>query len=317
MDLDQLYDELCEFSAARDLLKTFSIVIDSKNQQIVIKPIRPDEDASRVSPDARPAYNVEIMKEPKRKIPKPFDQSQKPHGLSCEKCGKSFTSDALLRFHERSHVGNKPFKCEKCEYASATKNLLKSHTKTAHPVDKIHCDKCSLDFENKKEFWKHGFSCISSGKCLHCGIVFQALKKHTTTMWKKCCGCGLSFDTKNELVEHQAKATTCSSCDLKFCHENELLTHVKLVHKKRDTAPDNTRSNITVAVENPSRYKYQKGGGKSTMPPHAHHAARSVRLPPNPVTVSPSQYHNLYQSAGEDNAEDNPWYLHLLSQSHF
>ena len=49
--------------------------------------------------------------------------------FKCDVCHKTFTSNADLIRHERTHTGEKPFKCEYCNKSYASSSSLNYHNK--------------------------------------------------------------------------------------------------------------------------------------------------------------------------------------------
>uniref|UniRef100_A0A182SZG9 Uncharacterized protein n=1 Tax=Anopheles maculatus TaxID=74869 RepID=A0A182SZG9_9DIPT len=62
-------------------------------------------------------------------------------GLLCAVCGVSKTSRALLRIHERSHSGERPYRCKDCDKTFISNQTLLSHRR-CHVTGTHKCDTC-------------------------------------------------------------------------------------------------------------------------------------------------------------------------------
>ncbi|KAG8178653.1 hypothetical protein JTE90_028710 [Oedothorax gibbosus] len=77
------------------------------------------------------------------------------NGWSCYFCGRMFSQRCILRKHEMTHRGVKPFSCELCDCRFSRKNDLLRHL-TVHSGEKNHlCEVCGKRFSQKRLLKRH------------------------------------------------------------------------------------------------------------------------------------------------------------------
>lgn len=145
--------------------------------------------------------------------------NEKPH--KCNYCEASFTSAIKLTRHITSHAGLRPYPCKRCG-----RTFLLSHHLTRHmrshlaakspsgvPIGQHKCDVCSMSFRRKDSLINHSaIHSMVNLRCVICNTSFenaQKVKEHITTHLSglpyPCDKCDYSFETQDQLEEHEVK----------------------------------------------------------------------------------------------------------------
>ncbi|KAF5299352.1 hypothetical protein FQA39_LY02525 [Lamprigera yunnana] len=144
---------------------------------------------------------------------------QKPH--KCNYCEASFTSPIKLTRHITSHAGLRPYPCKLCGRTFLLSHHLTRHMRShysakssnAPPVCEHKCDVCSMSFRRKDSLINHSaIHSMVNLKCVICNTSFdnaKMVKEHITTHLSglpyPCDRCDYSFDTQDQLEEHELK----------------------------------------------------------------------------------------------------------------
>lgn len=132
----------------------------------------------------------------------------------CNECSKTFSSNATLASHLRSHASVKMFDCPICKQVFYKVRQLKEHI-GSHAVGGVFfCPHCSKKFQEYKHIRNH-IRRFHSGKkfvCVHCSKRFSTLDKlkmhhlsHSEIREFSCANCGKQFKRKDKLSVHMKK----------------------------------------------------------------------------------------------------------------
>ena len=137
------------------------------------------------------------------------------HSYKCSKCDLSFISKKLCKDHYKLHGNNSAMsdkqkkegshKCEFCDLTFKTTKKRNNHMKSAHSFK---CSKCDLSFVSKKLCTDHTKSHLI-GDALPQNVI-RVMKRHKCDLWHGDNYCGLAFETKKKLEDHQANAPAWS-----------------------------------------------------------------------------------------------------------
>lgn len=103
----------------------------------------------------------------------------------CEICGRSFFTKTELKYHFKSHTGERPFKCEVCGETYLSSSTLRYHMQKHSNVMFV-CPKCKAKFENYVG-WSthmkrvHGISRVRDYTRQH-GVLKVAMNRDTSSL---------------------------------------------------------------------------------------------------------------------------------------
>ncbi|XP_022237235.1 uncharacterized protein LOC106477908 isoform X1 [Limulus polyphemus] len=104
--------------------------------------------------------------------------------LVCQICkDKTFTAQATLMYHYRSHAGIKPFRCTVCGDTFTRQHSLNYHMLIHNNKSRFVCLECGRNFRHPSHYKEH-------------------LRRHTGETPYECGDCGHKFKTRNTYKRH-------------------------------------------------------------------------------------------------------------------
>ncbi|CAH0381899.1 unnamed protein product [Bemisia tabaci] len=183
-------------------------------------------------------------------IPKvQFTKVKKPK--MCEKCGKAFRTESLLKLHMKIHSPR--FKCKKCGQAYVTSVEYLKH-KLDHKKEEVHtCEFCRVQFNafiRLKEHIRLHHPTQKLHKCQQCSYSAYTQRtldshiryKHAVRRKEPqqiiCPVCHKFFRQTSELRNHitthlPERIFSCEACGKKFNQKTTLSSHLRNVHGER------------------------------------------------------------------------------------
>lgn len=131
--------------------------------------------------------------------------------ISCPQCAYKCQSPAILKIHERTHTGEKPFSCKFCDYKSGQKNNVAKHILVHMKEKPFRCQYCDYRCAQKNNLVVHE-------------------RTHTGYKPFACTFCDYRTVQKPNLVKHMylhtdQKPFSCDLCNYRCVQKTNLTKH--------------------------------------------------------------------------------------------
>lgn len=148
------------------------------------------------------------------------DTTDKLGKFICSQCSYRCQSPAILKIHERTHTGEKPFSCTFCDYKSGQKNNVAKHILVHMKEKPFRCKYCDYRCAQKNNLVVHE-------------------RTHTGYKPFACPHCDYRTVQKPNLVKHMylhtdQKPFSCDICSYKCVQKTNLTKHKQRHMNERD-----------------------------------------------------------------------------------
>lgn len=162
--------------------------------------------------------------------------------FQCPNCPKTFSQEASLNSHVKTHGNEKSHCCGVCGKRFGRADLLKSHKRTHTGERPYSCNVCSKNYAHPSQLRIH--KRLHTGEkpysCSYCGKRFNEhnqlkvhLRTHTGERPYSCQQCGKTFSNAGNLRIHERIHTgerpyCCAQCGKRFNGLGDLKTHYRI-----------------------------------------------------------------------------------------
>lgn len=170
----------------------------------------------------------------------------------CYLCKATYTRMSGVRWHMKSHTGERPFKCTFCSKTFAMSKYFVQHIRTHTNEKPYKCTKCDKGFTTSQSLRSHilygpaHLDGVKPFKCTICDRAFYRktkltvhMRKHTGERLYKCTECAADFFDKGGLTQHKkihsdVRSFKCMTCEQDFLREISLKNHMKAIHSSNN-----------------------------------------------------------------------------------
>uniref|UniRef100_A0A8C6SMT4 C2H2-type domain-containing protein n=1 Tax=Neogobius melanostomus TaxID=47308 RepID=A0A8C6SMT4_9GOBI len=162
--------------------------------------------------------------------------------VMCEKCGRFFPKEKLLKRHLETKMCYSNLKCTECPQVFAKKNALLKHSFSHLGLLPYTCVRCRCHFRLARLYLRHqckpqSIHCVACLREFLNDHDFQQHKKDTGCWGNqdskgdeiRCLECGQRFDTKDDLKKHAGahqRVLKCAECGKGFRSALLLMSHM-------------------------------------------------------------------------------------------
>ncbi|XP_043228123.1 histone-lysine N-methyltransferase PRDM9-like isoform X2 [Amphibalanus amphitrite] len=136
---------------------------------------------------------------------------ERPHG--CSTCTARFTERSNLSTYMRTHTGERPYGCSICTARFSLRSHLTTHMRTHTGERPYGCSVCTAQFAKRSDLTRH-------------------MQTHTGERPYGCSHCHARFAERSNLTTHMRTHTGerpygCSICTARFAKRSHLTTHMR------------------------------------------------------------------------------------------
>ena len=148
----------------------------------------------------------------------------------CDKCGKSFASQASYHYHVKSHSEDSKFDCEKCSETFSDFNNYARHRnahRSPHFQLEHKCEECGIIICGKGKLSRH------QQEVHDIETRFNINKTSVSVYPHKCFQCSARYKRKHDLDRHieakhsQHEGYSCGKCTKTFKYSSSHKRHIK------------------------------------------------------------------------------------------
>lgn len=160
--------------------------------------------------------------------------------FQCPECAYSTPHSQSLRYHVRTHSGERPHRCPTCARCFSQPASLACHLKTHSDRTYFTCALCGKQFKYKETYETHknvhsevrSFVCSICDKGLKSRTALEGhMNRHYNIRNYNCETCGSTFVTRVELLNHAKRHSAekkfqCNYCGFRAYVKKSLDTHL-------------------------------------------------------------------------------------------